>query len=315
MNADRGGIEEIKRVQTNEWIVEPLPVAASELGESPFWHPDEEALYWCDIPGRCLNRYTPASGAHDQWHFDTEPAACAPLLSGGVLLAMRDGLWRFDPRQGRRERLALPPYDPACERFNDGKADAWGRFWVGTIYEPRDRPAAGLYCWHRGALQRMASDVTTSNGLAWSPDGRRMYWSDTKAHRIDVLDVSPFDGSIAQRRAWVTLPVKQPGQSLQTYGGRPDGAAVDSEGCYWSAMFEGQRLVRFSPAGEILQEVPLPVRCPTMPCFGGSDLRTLFITTARENRPAQELMTQPWAGRVLQMRVCVPGLPTCFVAG
>jgi sugar lactone lactonase YvrE len=99
---------------------------------------------------------------------------------------------------------------------------------------------------------------------------------------------------------------------LQGYGGRPDGAAMDVEGACWVAMFEGQRLVRLSSSGAILQEVPLPVRCPTMPCFGGADLKTLFITTARNNRPAAELASQPWAGCVLSLRVSVPGLPTNF---
>ncbi len=292
-----------------------LPTAPSLLGESPFWHPDEAALYWCDIPGRSLNRYTPATRKHEQWHFDCEPASCAPFLGGDVLLAMRDGLWRFTPSTGRKRLLAPPPYDPARERFNDGKADAQGRFWVGTIYEPRDRAAAALYCWQDGQLRRMAEDVTVSNGLAWSPDGRTMYWSDTKAHQVQTLAMNPQEGSLSGRRTWLSFEPKQPGQALETYGGRPDGAAVDSEGCYWSAQFEGQRLLRISPQGQVLQEVRLPVRCPTMPCFGGHDLRTLFVTTSREARPATELASQPWAGHVLQMRVDVPGLPVCFAAG
>jgi sugar lactone lactonase YvrE len=108
------------------------------------------------------------------------------------------------------------------------------------------------------------------------------------------------------------FPKKQPGQDLATYGGRPDGAAVDVEGHYWVAMFEGQRLLRFSPDGSLRQAFALPVRCPTMPCFGGHDLRTLYITTARENRPEAELAAQPLAGCVLTMRVDVPGLPANF---
>jgi len=290
----------------------PLPAPASLLGESPFWHPAEGALYWCDIPGRRLNRFHPESGAHRWWDFDAEPGCAAPLLGGGLLLAMRDGLWRFDPRNGHRHRLAQPPYDPKLERFNDGKADAQGRFWVGTIYEPRDAANAALYRWSDGQLQRIAGDATVSNGLAWSPDGRTMYWSDTKSHRIDVLDFDPADGSLSNRRPFAQFDLKRPEQSLQTYGGRPDGAAVDSEGCYWSAMFEGQRLLRFSPEGRVLREVPLPVRCATMACFGDEDLMTLYITTAREKRPPEELAAQPWAGCVLRMRVDVVGLPVNF---
>ncbi|MDP4301312.1 SMP-30/gluconolactonase/LRE family protein [Leptothrix discophora] len=281
------------------------------LGESPMWHPTEQVLYWCDIPGRRLHRLDPATGATRHWDFPVEPSCCAPLLGGGLLLGMRDGIWRFDPGTSGRARLSAPPYDVASERFNDGKCDPQGRFWVGTIHEPR-QPQAALYRWQPGALDRVAGDITVSNGLAWSPDGRTLYWSDTKAHRISAFDFDPAEGSLSRERVFMDFPVKQAGQDLSTYGGRPDGAAVDSEGCYWVAMFEGQRLLRIAPDGRIVREVRLPVRCPTMPCFGGADLRTLYITTSRENRPEAELAAQPWAGCVLAMRVDVPGLPAHF---
>ncbi len=289
-----------------------LPVAPALLGESPFWHPDEAALYWCDIPGRALHRWVPASAAHTAWALPSEPGCCAPLPGGDLLLACRDGLFRFHPPTGERRRLAGPPYDPARERFNDGKADPQGRFWVGTIYEPRTPPDAALYRWADGRLEHMVGDITVSNGLAFSPDGRTMYRSDTTAHRIYALDFDGSDGSLSRQRVFAEFPVKQAGQDLSSYGGRPDGAAVDAEGAYWCAMFEGQRLLRFAPDGRLLQEVPLPVRCPTMPCFGGPDLRTLYVTTARHNRPADELAAQPLAGAVLSCRVDVPGLPVHF---
>ncbi|HSI46648.1 MAG TPA: SMP-30/gluconolactonase/LRE family protein [Ideonella sp.] len=290
----------------------PLPVAPSLLGESPFWHPEQAALYWCDIPGKTLNRFHPATVAHEHWAFETEPCSIAPLLGGGLMLAMRDGLWTFDTGSGERSRLARAPYDPRKERFNDGKADAQGRFWVGTLYEPREPALAALYRWSGEHLARVAGDVTVSNGLAWSPDGRTLYWSDTKAHTVYALDFDPASGELSRQRVFASFPLKQAGQDLVSYGGRPDGAAVDSEGCYWVAMFEGQRLLRLAPDGTPLQEVALPVRCATMPCFGGDDLRTLYVTTSRENRPAEELRRQPWAGCVLQMRVEVPGLPVHF---
>lgn len=291
---------------------EALPLPPSLLGESPFWHPDEAALYWCDIPGRCLNRWAPESAAHTQWHFDTEPASCAPLPGGALLLACRDGLFRFDPASGQRTRLAAPPYDPAQERYNDGKADAQGRFWVGTLYEPRTPAKAALYCWAGGRLERRAGEITVSNGLAFSPDGRTLYRSDTTSHRIFAHDLDPGDGSLSRQRVFAAFAPKTPGQALAGYGGRPDGAAVDAEGAYWCAMYEGQRLLRLASDGQLLQELPLPVRCPTMPCFGGPDLRTLFVTTARHRRPADELAAQPLAGCVLSLRVDVPGLPVNF---
>jgi sugar lactone lactonase YvrE len=141
-----------------------------------------------------------------------------------------------------------------------------------------------------------------------------MHWSDTKAHTIYAADFDPATGLPSRRRVFASFPLKQPGESLATYGGRPDGAAMDVEGCYWVAMFEGQRLLRLSPEGHIVREVELPVRCPTMPCFGGADLTTLYITSSRENRPPSELLDQPWAGCVLALEVDVPGLPVNFVA-
>lgn len=290
--------------------VTPIGVAPSLLGESPMWHPGEGALYWCDIPGFKLNRFEPASNLHQSWAFETDVACCAPLLGGDLLLGMRDGLWRFNLQHSKRHPLLKSlPYDPALERFNDGKADPQGRYWVGTIYEPRDPPLAALYRFSRGQIAKMADGITTSNGLGWSPDGRTMYWSDTKAHLVYALDFEPADGSVSKRRVFARFAAK--GEE-PVYGGRPDGAAVDAEGCYWVSMFEGARVLRLSPAGEVLRVVPLPAQCPTMPCFGGPDLKTLYVTTARQGRPVQELAALPFSGCVLQLRVDVPGLPVNF---
>jgi sugar lactone lactonase YvrE len=139
-----------------------------------------------------------------------------------------------------------------------------------------------------------------------------MYWSDTKAHTVFAFDFDPASGALSRQRVFASFPVRQAGQPLDSYGGRPDGAAVDAEGCYWVAMFEGQRVLRLSPRGELLRDVPLPVRCPTMPCFGGADLTTLYVTTARHNRPEAELAAQPLAGCVLALELDVPGLPVNF---
>lgn len=269
-------------------------------------------MYWCDIPGFALHRYDPASLVHEQWTFDTDLGCCAPLLGGGLLLAMRNGLWRFDPRTARRERLADAPYDATQMRFNDGKADPQGRFWAGTIHDRRENRGA-LYRYVHGALEPMVHDVASSNGLGWSPEARTMYWADTKAHAVYAFDFDADDGSLSNQRLFKQFALKQPDQDLASYAGRPDGAAVDSEGAYWAAMYEGARLLRMAPSGDVLQEVPLPVQCPTMPCFGGADLKTLYVTSARGGRSDDELARQPWAGCVLQMRVTVPGLPVNLV--
>ena len=291
----------------------PLPVAPNRLGESPMWHPATRQLYWCDIPAGTLHRWDPARQAHDHWALGTDTACCAPVSDGTLLLALRTGIVHFDPANGAVHPLVEAPYDTALERFNDGKVDPLGRFWVGTIYEPRQPALARVYRLDllRGAarLVPVADGVTVSNGLAFSPDGRRVYRSDTTSHTVWTAELSAATGEVGPWSLMAAFDTRKAGQPLETYGGRPDGAAVDIEGCYWAAMFEGQRLVRLSPQGELLQSVELPVRCPTMPCFGGDDGRTLYVTTARDKRPDEELAAQPWAGQVLQARVDVPGLP------
>ena len=141
-----------------------------------------------------------------------------------------------------------------------------------------------------------------------------MYWADTQAHAVFALDYDIHQGSISRRRVFVQMPTRPPGQALASYSGRPDGAAVDAQGGYWVAMFEGARILHFAPDGTLAREIPLPVRCPTMPCFGGHDLRTRYITTSREKRPADELAAEALAGCVLQLRVDVPGLPANFAS-
>jgi sugar lactone lactonase YvrE len=281
------------------------------LGESPLWHPLEQCLYYVDIVERQVLCLREGEAQPRVWQLDSEPGCIAALAGGGLLVAQRNGLWRLDTTSGAHECLMSPPFDPGKQRFNDGKPDAQGRFWVGTIDDAR-RPEAGLYRVAAGQCQRMVEGITTANGLAWSPDQRCMYGSDTKAHAIYAWDFDASSGAISRRRVFAQFEPRQADQALNDYAGRPDGAAVDAEGCYWVAMFEGQRLLRLSPAGELLQTVHLPVRCPTMPAFGEADLRTLYITTAREKRPAEELAAQPWAGCVLKLRVEVPGLPAQF---
>lgn len=288
-----------------EHDIQPLGAHRCLLGESPLWHPTEGQLYAVDIPGRQVLRWRADASAPEAWPQDAEPGCIAARVGGGLLVARRDGLWALDTDTGTQRLVSAPPYDPARLRFNDGKVDPAGRFWVGSISDARE-PEAVLYRFDAGHFAAQVPGLTTSNGLAWSPDGRRLHWSDTKAHRIYVADFDAATGALSSPRVFAEFKPRAAGER---YGGRPDGAAMDVEGCYWSAMFEGGCLLRIAPSGEVVQRVELPVTCPTMPTFGGADLRTLFVTTAREKRPADELAREPLAGAVLQLRVDVPGLP------
>jgi len=298
------------------------------LGESPFWRADEGRLYWVDIAGRALLRMAPESGAVQRWPLPSEPGCAAPVRTaagrpGGWVIALRDGVYRARTWAGALECIARLPYDSATQRANDGKCDALGRLWVGTVHEPTDGgprlPLAALYCVDARAggsssgvrVDRVLEGATTSNGLAWSPDQRTLYWADTPTHRIQAFAVEPGATSLGAPRTLHEFAPKPRGwrSGQDDYGGRPDGACVDVEGAYWCALYEGARVLRLTPAGDVLAELPIPAQCPTMPCLGGPDGRTLFVTTARKGRPAEELARYPQSGHVFATRVAVPGLP------
>ena len=298
-----------------------------ELGESPFWHPRERALYWLDIPGRAVLRTRgdigTASAKVERWALSTEPGCMAPARSGGLVIALRDGIYRAREWGGELVAIARVEHDVRTMRFNDGKCDALGRFWSGSINEAKDRASAALYCFDARsgtgvapALTQMANQVTTANGLAFSPDARTLYWADTPAHQVRAWNWDAAANTLSQPRVFHQFDAKPegwaPDSPLPRYEGRPDGATVDAQGHYWVAMFEGAQLLRLAPSGEIVGSVPVPAQCPTMPCFGGDDLKTLFVTTARKGRPAAEIERLPASGTVISMRVDTPGLPVSF---
>lgn len=296
--------------------------ATFELGESPFWHPTEQSLYWVDIPGKKILRANVYMGTVESWDMSSEPGCIAPAATGGLVIALRHGVFRARDWRGELQLIVTLPYDPATLRANDGKCDPLGRFWVGTVDEPKADRAAALFsidC--RGGctpqVTRHAGDALTGNGLAWSPDGHTAYWADTPSHVVHAWHFDLQANVLSAHRIFQQLPAKPNGWQWDTprvhdhaaYGGRPDGAAVDVNGNYFVAMFEGQRVCKFAPSGELLAEYPLPALCPTMPCFGGEDLKTLYVTTARHGRSAQELAAFPQSGAVFALRLDIPGLP------
>ncbi|NBQ05831.1 MAG: SMP-30/gluconolactonase/LRE family protein [Betaproteobacteria bacterium] len=300
-----------------------MTTQADVLGESPFWHPQEQRLYWVDIPGRRLRRMKVSSDlsqshAVDDWPLQEEPGCFAPAQQGGWVMALRSGVYRAHEWGGALHLLAPAPYDTNKLRFNDGKCDPAGNFWSGTMYEPRDQAAGVLYALQANhALQPKADQATVANGLAWSPNGKTLYWSDTGAHCIRAWDFEVTSQQMTRERVFAQFPAKPKDWTYgsgvaQTYAGRPDGAAVDAEGFYYAAMYEGHRLAKIAPDGRCVAFIETPVQCPTMPCFGGADLRTLFITTSAHGRTAAELQALPQSGCVFAMRVDTPGLLVSF---
>lgn len=283
---------------------EVVHAAPMQVGECPLWHPAERNIYWVDIGGFAVHRVHPLTGEHRSWCMDSDPSALAMHPHGGLVVALRRGFVHLDTVSGEVTDLAPAPYDTTRARFNDGRVDPAGRFWAGTIYEPRDRQAAAMYCLEKGVVSlKWEGGMTNSNGLGFAPDGGTMYHADTTSHRIDryVFDVA--SGLASGRQTFQQFSADK----SNNYGGRPDGGAVDSEGAYWCAMFEGGRVLRFAPDGTLLREIALPLRCPTMVAFGGDDLRTLYITSASHGRSDAERAAYPLTGCVLALEVDVAG--------
>jgi sugar lactone lactonase YvrE len=282
--------------------------AHAELGEGPRWHAGEGRLYWVDI-ARCeLHRLDPASGRDEMRRFD-EPVGCfAFRAGGGLLLAMKDGLallddWAAAPRPFGARFLADRP-DLRC---NDGRTDPAGRFWLGTVNTAKSAHDAALYrVAPDGTIDLVEDAMLTCNGAAFCADGTRFHHADTPSHALRAYDVDPAAGTLSGRRI---LHQFAPGT------GRPDGGSFDAEGCYWSALFDGGRVVRLSPTGEILATVALPATRPTMIAFGGADLRTAYVTSARTGLSAAQLAAQPQAGAIFAFAVAVPGVPETPFAG
>lgn len=249
-----------------------------QVGESPTWDERTGDLWLVDImepSAICLR----ANGAVEK-HVMPATIGCVALCENGtdVLVALQNGVHILNPKTGVLKLLCDPDNGRADSRLNDGKVGPDGCFWIGTRDEAT--PQTGNARLYRvkpdGSFDTILDgDLKTSNGLAWSPDGRRMYYSDSSGPYVNVFDFKPEVGIAGQ-------PISEKPQRFHEFTpdeGRPDGAAVDADGFYWIAGQGGSRLNRFSPDGEMVEAYLLPAKAPTMPCFGGPDLSTLYITS------------------------------------
>jgi sugar lactone lactonase YvrE len=277
-----------------------LDIKAS-LGECPVWSIAEQALYWVDINAPSLNRFDPATGRNTAMPMPESIGCFALRRDGGFVVALRGGMWLARPDGTLERKVAEAPYDTAQHRFNDGRCDPQGRFFAGTMNERRDANSAALFRLDRDfRVTRILGDLMISNGLAWSPDGRTMYHTDTPTLTIHAWDFDAASGMPANKRVFACFAHETD---------RPDGGAVDSDGCYWTAFYRGGKVVRISPAGDVLAAFAVPAMCPTMCAFGGPDLSTLYVTSARQLRDDDELSRLPRSGGIFAMPVEVPGLP------
>jgi sugar lactone lactonase YvrE len=270
------------------------------LGEGPVWCEIEQALYWTDIRRKLIRRHSPATGETVTWELPEIVGSFALRRNGGLIVAMRSDIVLFDPSTGRMERLAAPDADKPNHRFNDGKCDPKGRFVVGSMDDVTRDPTGSLWSVSAdGSCRALLSNCRIPNGLAWSPDGGRMYFADTGDGAIRVYDYDLATGAIGSERTIAQLD-----------NGAPDGATVDEQGYYWSAVYGGWRVERRAPDGRLDATFDVPVQNPTSCAFGGLDLDQLYVTSASQRLSTEELAAQPLAGAVMVLQVGVRGLPS-----
>jgi L-arabinonolactonase len=278
--------------------------ARAQLGECPLWSPLEGRLYWVDIDGRAIHRFEPVSGIDQVHEAPGRPSALALTPKPGrLLVAIEHRLAFFDlGTDVWLDWFALEP-EGNGNRLNDGRSDPAGRFWVGSMFVPT---SAGRF---NGALYRVSgagtavtvrTGVGVANGLAFSPDGRTMYFADTPRRLVWAFDYDVDTGDATNERVF---------QDFATLPGKPDGACVDVDGCYWTACVYGWAVARITPAGKVDRLISVPVEKPTMPAFGGADLSTMFITSIGGDRSLPIDPKQPDRGGVFALDAGVQGLP------
>jgi len=262
----------------------------SRLGEGAVWDARSQRLWWVDIAAGLIHAFDPVSGDNQTWDWG-EPVGCLAVReSGGLLLATRTGFHLFDPITGKREALSDPEAG-LSNRFNDGTTDIQGRFWAGTMKASGAPEKVGSFYRFDSEYQstRFFDHVYTTNGLAFSPDGRTMYFSDSNpaVRTIWRCDYDPENGTPGTPHVFFDTREVQ---------GRPDGGTVDADGCYWMAGVSGWQIVRITPQGKVDRIIEMPVEKPTKPMFGGANMDVLFVTSIGGDTSTGLAQEQPLAG-------------------
>lgn len=297
----------------------PTRAIRALLGECPRWHEAEGALYWVDIAAMTLHRWSSRTGFVATRQFDAPVACFSFRKAGGLILGMKNGCATIDdwdaPVKDFGEQFLA---DQPLHRLNDGRCDAAGNFWVGSTNRDKAVRNAGL--WRvapDGVVQQMAGDMATANGAAFSGDGRYFVHTDTPSHLLRRYTLGAGTEALPTPETLHQFPTHKPdGSAAVGKGfGRPDGGSFDEAGLYWSALFDGWRVVQLASDGSIAHSIALPVARPTMVAFGGPDRRTAFVTTASEGLGRWQRWRQPHAGRIFAFRVDSPGVAEWDFAG
>lgn len=277
----------------------------NKLGEVPVWDAAEQALYWVDIEGKLLQRYTPATGRVDRWQMPERVGSFALREHGGLIVAFASGIAFYDLDTGAIDWIARPEAGKPGNRFNEGKCDRHGRFWAGTMDDSLAAHTAALYRVDPDlSVHRVFGDVGISNCFVWSLADDAFFFADTLDKRIYRFDYDHAAGTLSNRRLFA-----------ETDGANPDGGTIDEHGHLWNAEWDGWRIVRYAPDGTIDRVVDLPVEKPTSCMFGGPDLATLYVTSAVWDLTPEKLAGQPHAGGLFAIDVGVRGVPEPRFAG
>lgn len=282
------------------------------LGEGPLWNARDQSIWWVDILGPAIHRLTPATGARQTWPM---PAAVGSFVfrpGGDLVVGLRSGFQLFDPKHsdkggGAFTMIAAPEADKPKNRPNDGKCDRDGRYWCGTMMDGGAEPSGALYRIDRDrSCRRFLDGIKVPNSIAFAPDGKTMYFADTREGAIRAYDYDRAAGTMGAMRVLAAA-----GHAP----GGPDGSTVDADGCLWSARYGGGLVARLTPDGRVDRAIRLPATQVTAAAFGGPQLDTLYITTAAQRLAPEELARQPLAGALFAVNVGVKGLPEADFAG
>lgn len=284
--------------------VEVVLDAHAQVGECPVWDRSRGELLWVDIPRHTVHRFRPCGGRRSAVDVGQPVGAVAVRATGGLVLAVRDGFALLDDDAAPVRLVAEVERDRPGNRMNDGRCDAAGRFWAGTMALDMAPGAGALYRLDPDlTVERVLAPTSVSNGLGWSADGRTMYFVDSATGGVDAFDHA--SGSLRGRRRLIEVPV----------GTLPDGMAIDADGFLWVALWNGWCVHRYSPDGVLDTVVELPAAQITSCTFGGGDLDELYVTSAAAGLSPRERAAQPHAGAIFRVRPGVRGLPADLFAG
>ena len=283
--------------------------AKASLGEGPVWNEVTNQLYWLDILGHRLHIHLPEQPQDDEM-ITIEPyiSSLAPRQSGGIVLTLQDGFYSYNLVNKELTLLAEVEASLTDNRFNDGKCDPRGRYLAGSMSLSNQQAKGSLYSMNSAHhTETLLTDVSISNGLAWSAEGNTMYFIDTPTRKVVAFDYNLDTGHISSRRVVVEIG-DQPGS--------PDGMTIDAEGMLWVAHWGGWCVTRWNPHnGQLLQSIAVPASQVTSCAFGGTELDTLYITTARVGLSEEELIKQPNAGGLFSIKLGIKGTPSSMFVG